>query len=127
METPLPRLLVIDDDFYLRGLFKTGISKEGFEVGTAADGLEGLDMIASFKPDIILLDLMMPILNGFAFIDKVKERGCTDIPIVIMTGYWEETSERRLRQEPNVFEVLKKPLPFTELADMLHDVLAKRK
>lgn len=121
------RLLVIDDDENLLEVFQVAVSKLGFEVGQAKDGAEGLDMVESFRPDIILLDLMMPVMNGFVFVKKLKEKGRVDIPIVVMTGYWEEAHERELRQEPNISDYLRKPIKFAELAGLLRAIIERRK
>ncbi|MBI5239657.1 MAG: response regulator [Elusimicrobia bacterium] len=127
MTAPLPRLLVVDDNTDLLEFFQLAIAREGFEVSVAEDGAKALGMLSSFKPDIILLDLMMPVLDGFQFIDRLKAERILDIPVVIMTGYWEEGRERQLRQEPMVAEFLRKPVKLNELLPLLRAVLAKHR
>lgn len=127
MSAPLPRLLVVDDNTDLLEFFQLAISREGFEVATAEDGAKALGLLTAFKPDLILLDLMMPVMDGFQFIAKLKAERVTDIPVVIMTGYWEEVHERELRQEPVVAEFLRKPVKVAELLPLLRDILARHR
>jgi CheY-like chemotaxis protein len=125
MPAPLPRLLVVDDNTDLLELFQLAISREGFEVAVAEDGAKALGMLSAFKPDLILLDLMMPVLDGFQVIERLKAERILDIPVIIMTGYWEEAHERELRREPMVAEFLRKPVKVAELLPLLRKILAK--
>jgi CheY-like chemotaxis protein len=125
MSAARPRLLVVDDNTDLLEFFQLAITREGFEVAVAEDGAKAMAMLSGFKPDIILLDLMMPVLDGFQFIARLKAERILDIPVVIMTGYWEEGRERELRQEPVVAEFLRKPIKLAELLNILRDILAK--
>lgn len=116
------RLLVVEDDESLRELLMTAMTTEGFEVALAADGAKGLELVDAFRPEAILLDLMMPAVNGFQFIGELSKRG-VKLPVIVMTGFWEQADEALLRQDPNVAEFLRKPIKYAELAATLRRVL----
>jgi len=79
------RILIIEDEVaLLRGLVDTFRSK-GYEVASAADGRAGLELALSSKPDLIILDLMLPAVNGYEICRSVRERGA-DMPIVMLTA-----------------------------------------
>lgn len=69
------KILIIEDDDFLRSLATTKMKKAGFNVEIAADGQAGLDKITSFEPELILLDLMLPIVDGFQILAAMKEKG----------------------------------------------------
>ena len=118
------RLLVIDDDESLLEVFQLTMTREGFEVAEAADGLKGLAKIAVFKPDVIVLDLMMPNLNGFETIHRLQREGFGNIPVIVITGYSDRANVHILRQEPNVVEFLVKPIDYASLAASIRKLLA---
>ncbi len=66
-------ILIIEDDEFLRGLATTKLQKAGFTVDTAGDGEEGIRKLIEVKPDLLLLDLMLPHVSGFEVMEKIKE------------------------------------------------------
>lgn len=81
------KILVVDDDFSIRELLKNFLEMEGYEVHFAKDGLSGLDMVLKIKPDLIILDVMMPKMDGFEFCDTVYQDPLTrDIPIIMLSA-----------------------------------------
>jgi two-component system, OmpR family, KDP operon response regulator KdpE len=77
------RILVIDDEPQIRRLLKTTLGARGYDVAVAADGALGLDMVASWRPDIILLDLGLPGLDGLDVCRKIRE--WSEVPIIVLT------------------------------------------
>jgi len=67
-------ILIIDDDQYLRELYQEILTEEGYHITTAGDGNEGLDKIKSKKFDLVLLDVMMPKLDGIGFLKEARKR-----------------------------------------------------
>ena len=116
------RLLIIDDDEDLRDIFERYMAKEGFTVSSAEDGLKGLARIAVFKPDLIVLDLMMPNLNGFEVLHKMQQEKI-NVPVIVVTGFSQSANEQIIRQEPNVVEFVKKPIQYKELTVLIKKVL----
>ncbi len=81
------RILVIEDDGDMRALMVEALSREGHVVEDASDGVEGLQCAREHRPDLILLDLMMPTMDGWAFLDEQKrDPRLADIPVAILSG-----------------------------------------
>jgi len=81
------KILVIDDDQTFRELITSGVEKNEYEVATAADGVEGLEQLTKSTPDLILLDIMMPRMNGVEFLEKMKEMAHEKpIPVIITSN-----------------------------------------
>jgi DNA-binding response OmpR family regulator len=78
------RVAVVDDDRMIREMLELGLSREGFEVRTAADGLAALDVVRGFDPEIIILDIMMPKIDGLALLPRLRE--ITQAPILMLTA-----------------------------------------
>src|SRR5262245_11175660 len=98
--------LVIDDEPDARELLARIIRKAGYSVATAADGQEGLDLLRSIGPDVILVDLMMPGMDGAPFRQVMRrDRDLIQIPTVVMTATHEETM-----LDLAVEETLRKPV-----------------
>ena len=81
------RILIIDDDLATLKLLKPFLVSKGFSVETATDGLEGLEKVRSWKPDLVVLDVIMPRLDGYGFVRGMKkEPALRRVPIVILTA-----------------------------------------
>lgn len=117
------RVLLIDDDESLRALFVLAMSKE-FNVAVAEDGVTGLAKAAVFKPHLIVLDLMMPRLNGFEVLRRLQTEGHTGVPVIVITGYSDQANESLVSKEPNVVAFCTKPLKFNELIAKIQGLLA---
>ncbi len=78
------RVLVVDDDSSIRELLHAALLEEGYEVVPATDGQDALSIIERWKPDVIVLDLMMPVMDGWTFARRLRER--YDIPIVALSA-----------------------------------------
>lgn len=95
-EVPLKRVLTIDDDDMIRLMLKGILSHEGFDVLGAADGLTGLELFQEYCPDLVLLDVMMPKMDGFACLEALRALpGNSLLPIVMLTGADERESIHR--------------------------------
>jgi two-component system chemotaxis response regulator CheY len=81
------RILVVDDDISIRGFLAEALKDEGYEVQTAGNGQEALDVIAGWRPDVILLDLMMPVMDGWSF--RARQRllpSVADVPVIVLSA-----------------------------------------
>jgi adenylate cyclase len=121
---PDRRLLIIDDDTGLLEIFRLFMEKQGFSVASAEDGLLGLEKAKVFKPHLIVLDLMMPKLNGFEVIHRLQAEGLGAIPVIIITGFSNPANEQILRQEPNVVDFLSKPVDHAALVKRIRSLLS---
>jgi len=99
------QVLVVEDDPSVRGLLKTLLSAEGYEVATASDGLGGLGQAASSPPALVLLDLMMPDLGGVRVLEELSvDPLLAAIPVIVLTGREEAVPDMRARLgDENVF------------------------
>jgi CheY-like chemotaxis protein/nitrogen-specific signal transduction histidine kinase len=106
-EPPCP-VLLIEDDETTRGMMRTMLEREGWQVTEATNGREGLERVAEGQPHAILLDLMMPEMDGFEFIGELRKRSeWRHIPVVVITAK-ELTGEDRERLSGSVERVLEK-------------------
>jgi two-component system alkaline phosphatase synthesis response regulator PhoP len=81
------KILVVDDNKHLLGLLRLNLKGKGFSIATAANGIDAIQKAVSLAPDLILLDLMMPGLDGFAVCEALRKHPVTaSTPIIIMTG-----------------------------------------
>ena len=89
-------ILVVDDDPDARGRLRTVLKRGGWTVAEAANGQEALAAVAIRVPQLILLDLTMPVMDGFTFLHALRERpGCADVPVVVLTARDLNADERR--------------------------------
>ena len=112
------RILVIDDDLPLRGMLAAALRKHGFQVLLAGDGEEGQRAVNLHNPHIILLDLAMPRVNGWDFLQRLQETGkIKDVPIIVLSAH--------LRVEPQavlqmgVSAILPKPFNLPDLINLI--------
>lgn len=81
----MKRILVIDDEEAVCGFFEKILSEKGYEVISALDARAGLRLVKKLKPDLVIIDMNMPGINGMEGLRLIKETG--DIPVIIVTGY----------------------------------------
>jgi DNA-binding response OmpR family regulator len=83
----MKKVLIIEDDPPYRKIYTRKFEVSGFEVETAENGLKGLEKMRSFKPDIVFVDLMMPQMDGFHFLDEAKaDASLRATPVVVLTN-----------------------------------------
>ena len=121
---PLARVLVADDNADLRELVAHQVRKLGVEVLLACNGQEAMDMALMHDPQIVLMDLEMPVLNGLDAVAQLRARGFEGL-IVAFTGHEDgPRTEGALAKGCNA--VLKKPLPAAKLRARMAEFLAER-
>lgn len=90
------KVLIIEDDFFIRDLYQAEAENQGLEADVAVDGKQALEKIGQNKPDIILLDLMLPNMDGLTVLKTVKAGDTTrDIPVVVITNVEDSEKERQ--------------------------------
>ncbi|PIZ46058.1 response regulator [candidate division WWE3 bacterium CG_4_9_14_3_um_filter_41_6] len=86
------RILIVEDDFFIRELYERQFTKEGYDVLVADDGAKGLVMASQEKPELILLDIMLPKLNGLDLLRTLKTKDETkSIPVILLTNLGQES------------------------------------
>ncbi len=116
------KLLIIDDDAKLVQALELYLSKAGYEVITAADGLEGLQEVYAHRPDLIILDIMMPKMDGWKACRRIRE--VSDVPIIMLTARGQEYDKvKGLKQGAD--DYVAKPFGLKELAARVEAVLRR--
>jgi DNA-binding response OmpR family regulator len=106
-------VLVVDDDPAIRGLVADALRGEGYAVDLAAHGREALDALRARRPATIVLDLMMPVMDGFSFIEACqREHLCADVPIVVISAV--QDALKRIEQV-NINACIAKPFDLDDL------------
>ncbi len=89
------RVVVVDDDKEIQEIITFALSRNGFEVAVASDGQQLQDILATHTPDLIILDIMMPGLDGYQIFGSLRENAATQhVPVIIMTAHAENIYER---------------------------------
>ena len=116
------KALVIEDDGNIAELLRLYLEKDGFEVGFAADGGEGVEAFRAFVPDIVLLDIMLPVMDGWAVLREIRKAGKT--PVIMLTAK-SETADKVSGLELGADDYLTKPFEPKELLARVHAVLRR--
>lgn len=116
------KVLVVDDEPMIVGYLRTGLRYEGFDVVAASSGTEALALADSFRPDLVVLDLMMPGVDGYEVCRRL--RGDPDIGILMLTAK-DEVSDRVTGLELGADDYLVKPFDFDELLSRMRAVLRR--
>jgi CheY-like chemotaxis protein len=92
------KILMIDDDEFIRKIYSSDWLERGWQVSLAADGEEGLAKIITEKPDIVILDVIMPKKNGFEVLTELKERGLiSQIPVIVFSHLVQTEDQAKAR------------------------------
>jgi len=118
----MTKVLLIEDDPLIYRLYQKLFSLEGFEIELAENGQLGLDKLQSFHPDIILMDIMMPTMNGLEMLTKLKADSATkDIPVIVLTNIADMNITQMAQTKGAVLCIIKSQ---TEPADVINSVKA---
>src|SRR2546430_3233635 len=118
-----PRALVVDDERSIVDFLRLGLQYEGFQVQTAPDGQAALRLISEFKPHVVVLDVMMPKLDGLAVAEAI--RGNKDTGVIILSAR-DEVADRIKGLEVGADDYLVKPFDFGELLARIRAVMRRR-
>lgn len=105
------RILIVDDNNDLRRLYAVGLNQHGFEVKLAANGAEALERLDTDRPDLIVLDVFMPLMNGLEFLEKIGQQDAS-IPVIVVSG---QSLQDEAPQHPAIRYWLSKPVSIAEL------------
>jgi two-component system OmpR family response regulator len=114
---PYSYVLIVDDDPAIRGLMAEALRSEGYDVDLAAHGAEALDAMRARRPATVLLDLMMPVMDGFTFMEHChREQLCDGVPILVISAV--QDALNRVAELP-VQATLAKPFDLDELVRLV--------
>ena len=122
----MPKILVVDDELDILEIIRHALNKEGFDVHIAANGFQALEQTRKIKPDLILIDVMMPVMDGMEACRQLKEDTDTkNIPIVFLTARSEEFAELA-GFEAGADDYISKPIRPRVLMSRLKAILRRR-
>ena len=118
-----PLILIVEDDTSLRDLFQEALDGEGYSTCIASDGVQGLELFDEVNPDLVLLDLLMPRMDGWEALERVRR--ISECPVIIVTG--QGTTEEIIRGllEAGADDYLVKPFGIKELTARVNAVLRR--
>jgi len=126
-EGPARKVLLVDDEDSLRKVLKDLLERDGYEVSEARDGVQALDQVDRIGPDIIVLDLNLPALDGYGVLSQLRSRPATaGIPVIVLTAKGDEDNEVRVF-ELGADDFLQKPFRARALSARLEAVLGRRR
>jgi CheY-like chemotaxis protein len=115
-----PRVLVVDDDDELAEVLRQALRESGYAVATVRHGAAALELIGQIQPDLILLDLTMPIMDGWSFVTQYRRSGKANGRIVLLTGH---PNVREISLSLGADAFVEKPFELTELISTLQQQL----
>ncbi len=113
----MTRILVIEDELSIQKVIKANLAASGYSVSTACSGEQGLELMHADRPDMVLLDLLMPGISGWDVLETMKEyEELAQIPVIVITASGWGDGEKKLRVK-GVRHYLSKPFDLNELLD----------
>ncbi len=117
-------LLIVEDDPDILKLLKTTLTFNGYCVFTARNGYEGLETIQRQRPDIIIADIMMPKMDGFGLLNRLRINPATrDIPVVVITATYVSPEDREFVQNIGATRFLQKPIDLEQFLATIRELL----
>ncbi len=113
------KVLIVEDDSDVRRLYAIGLNQNGFEVKLAANGAEAIERVTAEKPDVVLLDWLMPLMGGSEVLLRLGENGNRSVPVIVISG---EPAPDAL--DPRIRCWLTKPVSIEELVTEIQKPLA---
>jgi DNA-binding response OmpR family regulator len=122
------KILLIEDDTFLVEMYTTKFELEGFGVISAEDGVKGLEMVKKEEPDIILLDILMPKMDGFAVLDALKkDKATANIPVVLLTNLGQKEDVKKGFEKGAVGYLIKAHFMPSEVVEKIKKILKENK
>ena len=141
------KILLVEDDSFLSGMYDTKLKLEGFDVVLAEDGVKGLELAVSQNPDIILLDIILPKMDGFTALKHLKDNTETKkIPVILMTNLGQKEDVERgialgaqdylvkahfmpsevVEKSGNIWEMISKKLDFLQFWYIIYSSITNK-
>lgn len=121
----MAKILVVEDDQFLILAYRSHLGKAGFEVNVARDGEEAMVTLRSYRPDVILLDLVMPRVDGFQLLEQIKKNtALASIPVIVASNLGERTDIDRANELGASEYIVKTDLSMEDLVGKINTLLA---
>lgn len=122
----MKKITVVEDDDTISMMYKLKLESAGFSVSTAADGQEGLEVIKETAPDLILLDLRMPVMSGDKMLEKLRATDWgSDIRVIILTNISRDEAPANLRLLHVDRYIVKAHHTPAQVLEVVHEILAR--
>jgi two-component system, OmpR family, response regulator MprA len=120
------RILIVDDEAPVASLLALALSQEGYEVARAADGMDAMNRLHAFKPDVVIMDIMMPRLDGVQTTRLLRRnRNHADVVIIALSARTDEAAREAMREAgANLY--MRKPFTIARLVTHVRELLAAR-
>lgn len=120
----MTKIAIIEDDPTINQMYRMKFEAAGFDVQLASDGERGVALVESFRPDLILLDMQMPVMTGHEALKKIRaEEWGKGIPVIVLTNMGEEESPKELRDLGIESYIVKADLTPSQVVDRVRDTL----
>ncbi len=120
------KILIVEDDNFVAEVYSTKLLEMGHEVRIAQNGEEGLDMVRESAPDLILLDIIMPVMGGIEMLEEMKKQeGLEKIPVILLTNVGEKESIQKVQNLGVQDYLIKSHFTPAEVIDKIETVLGK--
>lgn len=119
----MKKIMIIEDDKDLQEIYKLNFEMAGYEVMQEFDGLDGISSVVDKKPDIILLDIMMPNMDGFAFLKAMKDNTSINIPVVVCSNLSDKETYSKAVASGAASVLLKVDYSGKQLVDKIGHIL----
>jgi len=121
----MAKVLIVEDDKFLSSAYRLKFTKAGYEVMLAMDGSEGLNVLSTFTPDIILLDLVMPVKDGFTMLSELKaNEAYKNIPVIITSNLSQKEDIDKAKALGATEFIIKSDISLDDLVTKVQKLLA---
>lgn len=118
------RIVLADDEVFITAAYKDGLERAGFEVRVAHNGEEAVKLVKADKPDILLLDLIMPIMTGFEVLKALRaEEAFKDLPIAIMSNLSQGVDEKEAKESGATDFIVKSDYSLKQVIERINQLL----
>lgn len=118
------KILIVEDDTTISSIYEAKFKADGFEVFIAADGARGLELAKSEKPAIIMLDVILPGLDGFSVLEEIKkDKNIKNIPVIMLTNLGTEEDKTKGQKLGATDYLIKASLTPGQIGDKIQEIL----
>ncbi len=126
-ENKRKKILIIEDDFYISDMYRIKLESENFEAITADDGIRGIKMLEKQKPDVVLLDIVMPKMDGFNVLKMIRKNpSLKEIPVILLTNLGQKENVKRGLELGADSYIIKAHFTPSEVVEKIKDVLRRK-
>ncbi|MEI6532831.1 MAG: response regulator [Candidatus Roizmanbacteria bacterium] len=120
----MKKILVVEDDKFLGSAYKVSLLKAGFEVKLAINGVDALKILNSFMPDLIILDIVMPIMDGFTTLKEIKSNDTfKSIPVIIASNLGQKEDIDKGKELGAVGYIIKSDIRLETIVQKINEIL----